>query len=308
MTVRILLTGVHGQLARSMAERADASREFGVACIGRPELDLERPETIERTVRDHQPDVIIGAAAYTAVDRAEDEPDLAMRLNGEAPGWLARAACTNGARFLQISTDYVFDGRKTSPYVESDPAAPQSAYGRTKLEGERRVLAEMPEAVILRTSWVYSPFGRNFVKTMLELAETRDRLTVVDDQHGNPTSALDLADACLAIIQTWRDAPTVGLGEIYHCAGSGETTWCGLACHTLGASRKYGGPFAEVTGITTKDWPTKAPRPANSRLDCTKLGRDFAWRAPDWRDSTEFVVHRLLNGSKTRGVVEAHSL
>ena len=294
MAVRVLVTGIGGQLASSLVERATAFRDVEVTCVDRPAFDLGLPETIARTVRDHRPEVVIGAAAYTAVDQAEDEPDLAMQLNGDAAGWLARAARAEGARFLQISTDYVFDGLKTAPYVEGDPANPQSVYGRSKLEGERRARAEMPEVVIVRTAWVYSPFGRNFVKTMLTLAETRDHLSVVDDQHGNPTSALDLADACLAIIRTWRERPTSGLGEIYHCAGSGETTWCGLARHTLDTSRALAGPFAEVAAIPTADWPTKAARPANSRLDCRKVGRDFGWQAPDWRRSTEEVVARLL--------------
>jgi dTDP-4-dehydrorhamnose reductase len=298
MVVRLLVTGVEGQVARSFVERAASHGDFAISCIGRPELDLSKPETIERAVLSTTPDIVIGAAAYTAVDRAEEEPSVAMCVNGEAAGLLARASRVCGARMIHVSTDYVYDGRKSSPYVEGDPANPQNAYGRSKHEGEERVLAELPEAMIIRTSWVYSPFGRNFVKTMLEFARTRDLLRIVDDQNGNPTSALDLADAILSIVAAWRDKPDAGLSEIYHCAGTGETTWCGFAKYVLEVSRAQGGPFAEVAGIATRDWPTKAVRPANSRLDCHKLARDFSWRAPNWHASADVVVRRLLAAPK----------
>jgi len=299
MAISMLVTGVEGQLARSLAERAAPRKDIVLACVGRPVLDLEKPETIERAVRQRAPDIIVSAAAYTAVDRAEDALDVAMRVNGEAPGILAHAARASAARLIQISTDYVYDGRKNATYLESDKVTPQNVYGKSKLEGERRVRAEMPEAIILRTSWVFSPFGRNFVKSMIELARTRDRLMVVDDQHGNPTSALDLAEAILAIVRTWQRRGGVGLGEIYHCAGTGHTTWCGLAEHTLNASRALGGPFAQVAGVATSEWPTKAVRPANSRLDCSKFVRDFSWRTPDWHGSVALVVRRLLGASKS---------
>lgn len=294
MAIRMLVTGTQGQLARALAERAAARQGIEIIAVGRPGLDLEQPDTIERTVREAGCGVVVSAAAYTAVDRAEDEPATAMRINGNAPGLLARSARAAGARLIHISTDYVYDGRKPSPYVETDPTAPQNAYGSSKLAGEEAALAADPAAVILRTAWVYSPFGANFVKTMLNLARTRDRLTVVDDQHGNPTSALDIADAILAVVDRWRDTPGIGAGQRYHCAGSGETTWCGLARHALEVSRASGGPFAEVAPIASRDWPTKAARPANSRLDCSKLKRDFGWQAPDWHDSIRAVVPRLL--------------
>jgi dTDP-4-dehydrorhamnose reductase len=210
MTTRLLVTGVQGQLARSIVERAASRDDILVECVGRPELDLEKPETIGSVVRERAPDIVVGAAAYTAVDQAEDEPDIAMGINGEAAGILARATSACGARLIHVSTDYVYDGRKNAPYLETDNVAAQSVYGKSKLEGERRVRAELPEAVILRTSWIYSPFGGNFVKTMLHLARTRDRLSVVDDQHGNPTSALDLADAVLAVAKKWKSRPNAG--------------------------------------------------------------------------------------------------
>ncbi len=289
--MRILVTGVEGQLARGLSERASGVE---VIRVGRPELDLEVADTIERTVRAIAPDVVVSAAAFTAVDRAEDEPERAMRVNGQAPGVLARAARTAGARIIHVSTDYVYDGTKADPYVETDPVRPCSVYGRTKLEGEERVRAAHPEHVVVRTAWVYSPYGSNFVRTMLQLARTRDHLSVVDDQYGNPTCALDLAEAILAILQRWQSEPNAGLGQTYHCAGAGAATWCGLARHTFEASQRSGGPIAKVAAITTRDWPTRALRPANSRLDCRKLEADFGWRAPDWRVSIDAVVRRVL--------------
>ena len=293
--MRLLVTGTEGQVARALRERGGVVPEVEVTCLGRPDLDLARPEMIWATVRAVCPDVIVGAAAYTAVDKAEDEPVVARAINAVAPGVLAAAAHEVGARYVHLSTDYVYDGRKSAPYVESDAVGPRGVYGETKLDGEAAVRDHCRTHVILRTAWVYSPFGRNFVRTMLELAAARTCLTVVDDQQANPTSALDLADAVLVIVGHWQRALETGLGEVYHCAGTGATTWCGLARHTLSLSRELGGPFAEVVGITTNEWPTKAARPANSRLDCGKFARDFGWRAPEWQGSVESVVRRLLS-------------
>ncbi len=291
----ILVTGKHGQLARAMAERAALSSELSVVCLGRPELDLETHGTIGAAIRKIAPDIVVNAAAFTAVDLAEDQPDAAHAINAAAAGYIAAAARAIGAPIIQISTDYIYDGSKTSSYVEADRANPQSVYGRTKLEGEKRVQAENPDHVVLRTAWVYSPFGKNFIKTMLELARTRDTLNVVGDQYGNPTSAIDLADAVLEIIKRWQSAPATGLGQIYHCAGSGETNWCNLARHTFETSRRQGGPYAEVSPILARDWPAKAARPINSRLDCTAFATDFGWRAPEWQRSVDLVVSRLLS-------------
>jgi dTDP-4-dehydrorhamnose reductase len=293
--MRLLVTGTEGQLARALSERGATAAGVEVVCVGRPSLDLARPETIAAAVREVGPDVIVNAAAYTAVDRAEDEPEIARAVNAVAPGVLADASRKAGARLIHLSSDYVYDGEKSEPYVESDQLHPLSVYGQTKLDGETAVREHCNEHVILRTSWVYSPFGRNFVRSMLELAATRSRLTVVDDQYGNPTSALDVADAVLAIVSHWRQTPRSGLGQVYHCAGTGATTWCGLARHVLRESARLGGPLAEVVAITSRDWPTKAARPANSRLDCGRLARDFAWRSPEWQQSVSVVVRRLLS-------------
>ncbi|MFY0612604.1 MAG: dTDP-4-dehydrorhamnose reductase [Hyphomicrobiaceae bacterium] len=292
--MKILVTGTEGQVARALAERAADRPDLDLLCMGRPDLDLARPETIERTVNEQTPDVVINAAAYTAVDRAEDEPDLAMRINGDAAGRIAGAAKSVGAKLIHLSTDYVYDGVKLAPYVETDAAAPQSAYGRSKLAGELQVHAQYKGAVILRTAWVYSPFGRNFVTTMLELARTRNQVSVVDDQWGNPTSAHDIADAVLTMADRWRWDCSIGAGNCYHCAGSGEATWYELAQHVFDTSQALGGPSAEVAAINSSEWPTQAKRPLNSRLNCNKLLRAFGWQAPEWRASVTDVVSRLL--------------
>lgn len=292
MTLKILVTGRMGQLARSLADRAGGDLEL--IFVGRPELNLEAPNSIDRVIRWVSPNIVISAAAWTAVDQAEDEPERAFLANAESPGRLALAAKAVGARIIHVSTDYVFDGAKETPYVEADPVNPQSVYGRSKAEGEARVRAEHGDHLILRTAWVYSPFGKNFVQTMLTAAATRDRLAVVDDQRGSPTCALDLADGVLAIVERWRSGGNTGLGETYHCAGSGDTSWCGFARHIFEASRRMGGPFAEVAAISTQEWPTRAVRPMNSRLDCSKLAADFGYLAPDWRPSVEAVVTRLI--------------
>lgn len=293
-TIKVLVTGTEGQLARSLDERARLNPRFEVVRLGRPALDLERPDTIERAIKQVMPDVVVSAAAFTAVDLAEDQATTAHAINVTAAGRLSAAARAIGAPIIHISTDYVFDGSKPDPYVETDAVNPQSVYGRTKLDGERMVAAENPNHIILRTSWVYSPFGRNFVKTMLQLAETREQLTVVGDQFGNPTSALDLADAILSILISKPRHPGAGRGQVYHCAGSGEASWSDLAQHTLDVSRSLGGAHATVVPIQSSAWPAKARRPMNSRLNCDKLSADLGWRAPDWRLSTADVVKRLI--------------
>lgn len=291
--MRLLVTGREGQLARSLAERAAGRNGVELVAIGRPELDLERPETIAAVVARIAPDAIINCAAYTAVDQAEDEPELAHRVNAEAPGHLAAAAARAGARFVQISTDYVYDGGGDRPYAEDAPTGPLGVYGRTKLAGEDAARAACPDTVVVRTSWVYSPFGRNFVRTMMTLAETRDALTVVGDQFGNPSSALDLADGLLALADRWAQAPRLGLGATYHLAGTGSTSWAGLAEEVMAQCRALGRPSAAVTPIAWTDWPTRAERPRNSRLDTGAFARDVGYAAPPWRDSTADVVRRL---------------
>jgi dTDP-4-dehydrorhamnose reductase len=293
--MRILVTGRDGQVARALAERS-ANHGHTLIFAGRPELDLSEPETIRDTVARIAPDVVVSVAAYTAVDKAEEEEALAMRINGEGPGHLAEAARKIGARIIHLSTDYVFDGSGDRPWREDDPAGPLGAYGRSKLAGEAAVRQAAPDHhLILRTAWVYSPFGANFVNTMLRLAETRDEVRVVDDQFGNPTSALDIADAVLAICDRWEEDPATGSGQTCHLAGTGQTNWAGFASHVFDVSARFGGPSARVTGIPTSDFPTPARRPANSRLDTNRFAETFGWRAPEWRGSVEKVVRRLLD-------------
>ncbi len=292
--MKVLVTGREGQVAHALAERGAGHDGLELVFAARPDFDLADPDSIRAAVRNARPDVIVSAAAYTAVDNAEDDEDTARAVNAVGPGILAAEARDVGARVIHISTDYVFDGSGERAWRETDPVSPVGAYGRSKLAGEEAVRAASLDHLIFRTAWVYSPFGKNFVKTMLRLAETRDELTVVDDQYGNPTSALDIADAILAVCDAWASGARTCLGRTYHLAGTGDTSWCGFARSVLTDSGNLGGPTASVRPITTAEFPTKAHRPANSRLDCTRFERDFGYRAPDWRISAAEVVARLL--------------
>jgi dTDP-4-dehydrorhamnose reductase len=291
--MRVLVTGAQGQLALSLARRAAAVPGLDLRTAGRPELDLERSETIAPAIRAAAPDVVVNAAAYTAVDKAEDEPERAFRINGAAAGEVAAAARRHGARIIQISTDYVFDGTGEGPYSENAPTSPLGAYGRSKLEGEWRVAEANPDHVVVRTAWVYSPFGHNFVKTMLAAATKRSELTVVADQRGNPTAAEDIADGLLALIGRWREQPDLGLRGTYHLAGSGVASWFEFAAAIFGEAARNGLPIASVKPIRTADWPTRAARPANSVLDSSRFAADFGYRAPPWRQSMAAVVAEL---------------
>jgi dTDP-4-dehydrorhamnose reductase len=289
--MKVLVTGTQGQLARSLVERAALHPDIEVIAVGRPELDLETPGSAEKAIVAATPDVVINAAAYTAVDQAEDEPDRAFRVNADAAGEVAAAAARVGAAVIQVSTDYVFDGRQSAPYDEQAVPNPLGVYGRSKLAGEEQVRAANPDHVIVRTAWVYSPFGRNFVRTMMTAAETRDCLTVVDDQRGSPSSALDLADGLLRLLRTGAAAS----GETYHLAGVGSTSWCGFAEMIMAECRRVGLPAADVRPIRTEDWPTKAPRPRNSMLDSTRFERAFGFAMPPLEQSLGQVIGRLAN-------------
>jgi dTDP-4-dehydrorhamnose reductase len=288
-----LVIGRSGQLALSLAERAKAEAR-PMVFVGRPEIDLEKPDSLRHAVISSGAGIVINAAAYTAVDQAEDEPDRAWAQNVEGPRILAEVARDVGARLIHVSTDYVFDGSGEEPRREVDPTGPAGAYGRTKLAGEEAIRAVLPGHAIVRTAWVYSPFGRNFVKTMLDLAKTRPGLSVVGDQVGNPTSALDLADGLLALVRAWEREPDLGVGATYHLAGTGSTSWAEFAREIFALSAERGGPSAQVQAIATADWPAKAPRPLNSRLDSSLFEQTFGYRAPPWRESLALVVDRLL--------------
>jgi dTDP-4-dehydrorhamnose reductase len=291
--MKVLVTGRHGQLARSLAQRAEGRPGIEIILAGRPELDLEAPGSAAAVVRSLAPQVVINAAAYTAVDRAEDEPEQAFRINAEAAGEIAAAAAEVGARIVQISTDYVFDGLAAEPYREDAPTNPLGVYGRTKLQGEELVRKNNADHLLVRTAWVYSPFGVNFLKTMMRLAETKEEVPVVNDQVGSPTSALDLADGLLTVIEHWRTGGKAGLGETYHLAGSGFTSWCGFADAIFAECRRLGLPSAAARPIATSDWPTKAIRPANSRLDCRKFESHFGIRMPDWKEAAARTIADL---------------
>jgi dTDP-4-dehydrorhamnose reductase len=289
--MRILVTGRDGQVARALAERADGP---DLIFASRPGFDLAEPASIEGVIADVAPDLVISAAAYTAVDRAEDEADLAMAINGIAPGVIGRAAARLGAPVLHLSTDYVFDGHGDQPWREDDPTRPIGAYGRSKLAGEEALAASGADYAILRTAWVYSPFGTNFVKTMLRLAEARDELKVVADQYGNPTSAFDIADALLTVVARWQAEPEHGRNAVHHFAGSGFASWAEFARAIFSGSSARGGPTCDVTGIPSSEYPTKATRPGNSRLDCNRFAMTFGYQAPPWQRSLDETLERLL--------------
>lgn len=265
----LLVFGRTGQVARALQRQAE------VTALGREGADLCDPEACAAAIHAAAPRAVINAAAYTAVDRAEQEEPLATRINAEAPGAMARACAARGIPFLQISTDYVFDGSGETPWREEDPVAPLGAYGRSKLAGERAVQAAGGVHVILRTSWVFSADGANFVTTMLRLSETRDRLEIVADQVGGPTPAADIA----ATLLTMTDALLAGQGGgTYHYAGAPWVSWADFA---RGIFARAGRDVA-VTEIPSRDYPTPARRPLNSRLDCAKLRADFGITPADW--------------------------
>ncbi|MES0051782.1 dTDP-4-dehydrorhamnose reductase [Mesorhizobium sp. M0053] len=302
--MRLVVTGRDGQVAASLLEAGQRRDGIEVVTLGRPVLDLARPDTVFDALAAARPDIVVSAAAYTAVDQAEDEPDLAFAVNAVGAGKVAEAAARLGVPVIHLSTDYVFDGTKDGACVETDATAPLGVYGASKLAGELAVAAANPRHLILRTAWVYSPFGKNFVKTMLRLAADRDEIAVVADQWGNPTSALDIADAILHAAALLRgDEAFDGYG-VYHLAGTGETNWSGFARHILDTSARYGGPTARVRDIATANYPTKARRPANSRLSTAKFTAACGWVAPDWRQSAQAVVYRLLTG-ETRQALSA---
>ena len=273
--VRILQFGTTGQLAREMLARAGEGA--AVQALSRGDVDLADAAAVEAAVMAADADLVLNAAAYTAVDQAETEQPLAFAVNAEAPGAMARACAARGLPLVHISTDYVFDGDKAGAWTEADRTGPINAYGRSKLAGERAVLESGASALILRASWVFSPYGRNFVKTMLALAD-RPELRVVDDQRGRPTAAGDLADFILAAAPrlAGRDPALFG---VFHFAGEGATSWRGFAEAIFEAA---GGPRPKVVPITTADYPTPARRPRNSELDCGKLERVHGVRPRPW--------------------------
>ncbi|MET0271080.1 MAG: dTDP-4-dehydrorhamnose reductase [Sphingomonas sp.] len=299
--MRIAVTGKTGQVVTALIERGTAAGHEIVA-LGRPDLDLADPASVARALADAQADAIVSAAAYTAVDKAETEAELAHAVNGAGAGAVAEAAKALGVPLVHVSTDYVFDGTLGRPYRESDPTGPTGVYGASKLAGEQAVLAAYPQnSAVLRVAWVYSPFGGNFVKTMLRLAETRDGVSVVADQVGNPTSALDIADGILKVATNMVSDSDPALRGTFHMTATGEASWADFAEGIFAASANAGGPSATVARIATADYPTPAKRPANSRLDCGLIARAHGVTLPDWRDALDIVIARLHPAARSTG-------
>ncbi len=295
MTVDILITGANGQVGWEVARRA---KGVSLRTLTRAELDVSQRDAVLATVAAAKPKVVINAAAYTAVDKAESEREAAFAINRDGPAYLAEACAKNGAALIHISTDYVFDGTKPGAYLETDTTAPLGIYGASKLSGEEAVRAVLRNHVILRTAWVHGIHGHNFVNTMLRLARERDTLRVVDDQHGCPTFAGDLADAILAIARrtVTGTAPLDGYGT-FHCVGTGETTWCGFARKIVAEAAPIIRKQPTVEAIATADYPTPAKRPANSVLDCTKLARVYGVTMRPWEDGLAEMLAATLGGT-----------
>lgn len=294
--MRLAVTGKNGQVVSAL--QALASDELEIVPLGRPELDLAKPETVLKALREVKPDVVVSAAAYTAVDKAESEQDIAFAVNRDGARAVAQAASDIGIPVIHLSTDYVFDGTKDTAYVESDPTGPTSVYGRSKLEGERAVSEATDNYVVLRTAWVYSEYGNNFVKTMLRLGENRDEINVVADQFGCPTSANDIAAAVVTIARKLVEDSSARLRGVFHLSGTGETNWANFAKQIFALSAENGGKSIVVNDITTEQYPTPARRPANSRLDCSKLEEVYGIKLPSWQTSTRAVVTALAQSKK----------
>jgi dTDP-4-dehydrorhamnose reductase len=293
--MRLLIAGWQGQVARALVEMAPGAPDVTACTVGRAALDICEAKTIERAMVNTRPDVVINSAAYTAVDKAEMDHDRAYAMNRDGARALALAAAKAGVPIIQLSTDYVFDGTQPAPYVEDDAPNPVTVYGRSKLAGEEAVRAANPRHVIVRTAWVHSPGGSNFVRTMLRRAGDREDVRVVADQSGNPTYAPHL---CSAVLEVARQVVAKPEGSavwgVYHAAGKGVTSWHGLASEVMRVSAELGGPSVAVHAIAAADYPTAAARLANSALDCSKLDRVFGIRLPRWQDGARACVERLL--------------
>ncbi|AZF29794.1 dTDP-4-dehydrorhamnose reductase [Pseudomonas sp. R4-35-07] len=280
--MKILITGQHGQVSQELQQRLQGLGELIV--LGRDQLDLAHAEQIRQQVRAHRPSLIINAAAHTAVDQAESEPEAAFAINAIAPGILAEEAKALGIPLIHYSTDYVFDGSKPAPYTESDSPNPLGVYGQSKLAGEQAIAAVGGEYLILRTSWVYSSHGKNFLLTMQRLLQEKPQMRIVADQIGAPTWAGTIANSTRALIERWQ-AGNAGDWGVYHLTAQGETSWFGFAEAIGQALRAAGKACAELEAIPSSAYPTPAKRPLNSRLDCSRLQQQWQVSQPQWRDA-----------------------
>ena len=296
--MRVLVAGREGQVARALLTRLGAAGH-AVTALEPPELDLTERASIAAAIERAAPDLVVNAAAYTAVDRAEDQPELAHAVNAAGAARLAWAAAARGLPFVHFSTDYVFNGAKGAPYVETDPTHPLGIYGASKEAGERLVLAANPRSVVLRTAWVCSPDGANFVKTMLRLAKEREEIRVVADQHGAPTFAADLAEAVARMAPRLVASPAGDAAfGLFHLSGAPHTTWHGFAEAILEEAARRGHPQPRLVPITTAEYPTRARRPADGRLDCGRIALVHGIEAADWRRSLARCLDMLLGPVK----------
>ena len=280
--LKILITGQHGQVSQALQQRLPPLGQLIV--LGREQLDLTNVDQIRQQVRAHRPGLIINAAAHTAVDQAESEPEVAFAINAIAPGILAEEAKALGAPLIHYSTDYVFDGSKPAPYTEADTPNPLGVYGQSKLAGEQAIAAVGGEHLILRTSWVYSNHGKNFLLTMQRLLQEKPQMRIVADQIGAPTWAGTIADSTRALIEHWQ-AGAAGAWGVYHLTAQGETSWFGFAQAIGEHLRATGKACAELEAIPSSAYPTPAKRPLNSRLDCRRLQQQWHVAQPHWLDA-----------------------
>jgi dTDP-4-dehydrorhamnose reductase len=288
-----LVFGAGGQVGRALVEAGPAAG-WTVRGLARADVEIADPLAVARAVKAAAPDAVVNAAAYTAVDRAESEPEIAQKINGEAPGHIAAAAAAAGIPFVHLSTDYVFDGDSRVPYKEADPVAPLGVYGRTKRAGEVAAYRAGGRCVILRTSWVFAPWGQNFVRTMLRHAADKPELRVVDDQRGAPTGAVDIAATIFRMLPRLAEPDAASRTGLFHYQGRPPATWAAFADAILDEAALAGHPRPPVARIATADWPTPARRPANSVLDCARIARDYDITPPDWRPAMAEAVRALL--------------
>jgi dTDP-4-dehydrorhamnose reductase len=291
--MRLLLVGGGGQLGTELRQSV-LPQGVELVAPSRSELDLREPITIADVIAAEPWRAVINAAGYTDVDRAESEEAVATAMNGAGPGRLAEETARRGIPLIHISTDYVFDGQKGAPYVEDDAPAPLNAYGRSKLAGEHAVEMANPQHIILRTAWLYSPYGKNFVRTILRLAEQRQELRIVADQRGCPTAACDLAKVCIDITLTCLAASKQPRYGVYHCAGAGEATWFEFATAIVKLAAARLGRSPTLVPIRTIDYPVAAVRPMDSRLECGGIRRAFGLTLRPWRAALAETIDRLI--------------